>query len=104
MADEKGIKETSELLIAMGDLAVVAYKAHKALDPTRPVGEQVQAFAQALAAQIMTNPDVIADVKAAFDGIGEVPSELKDLDFSEAMQVVAVAGQQAAKAAAAVKG
>lgn len=102
MAGEFGTKETSEVINAMGDTAVVVYKAQKSARKADGSFD-VQALAAQLAAQLMGNPQVIDSLKAAFDGIKLVPSELKDLSLTEILQLATTAGLAATKASQAIK-
>ena len=96
-----GVKETGEVLTAAGDIAVICFKAHKAA--TGADGKiDVQKLGQGIATELMLNPVALADLKAAYENISDVPKEVKDLTFTEGLQLVAIAGAVAAKAAAAV--
>lgn len=97
MADEKGIKEITEVLDAAGALSVLIYKVQKEGGTASEIGQRI-------ALALMQNPDVIAKLKLAADGISEVPAEAKDLNMIEALQLVATAGKIAADCAAAIKG
>lgn len=102
MAEAYGIKETVELLAAAGDVAVVAYKAQKqATDPA--TGKiDIQKLGAALAALLMTSPEVIADLKAAADNISDVPKEIKDLSLLEGLQLATECGKISAKCVAGI--
>jgi hypothetical protein len=97
MADEKGIKEITEVLEAAGALSVLVYKVQKGGGTPSEIGQRI-------AIALMQNPDVITKLKVAADGIGEVPAEAKDLTMIEGLQLIAVAGKIAAECAVAVKG
>lgn len=97
MAEEKGIKEITEVLDAAGALSVLIYKAQKDGGPASEIGQRI-------ALALMQNPEVIAKLKLAADGISEVPAEAKDLNMVEALQLIATAGKIAADCAAAIKG
>jgi hypothetical protein len=88
-AELYGIEETKEVVTAMGDAAVVCRKAVKSVDETKPLGDQVQAFVTALVPVLMAKPQFIADFKAAFDNVGQVPSEIKDLSLLTEMPELA---------------
>jgi hypothetical protein len=98
MPEAYGIKETSEILKAAGDLAVVVYQAKKqATDDTGKL--DASKLGASIAASIMANPAILDDLKAAADNISDVPKELKDLSLGEIMQLVSVSGSVAAKCA-----
>lgn len=97
MAEEKGIKETVELLRAGKDVAVLVYRAQKG-------GGSAAEIAQRIVAGVMANPQIIQDLKEAFDGAGTVPSELTDLSFVETFQLLTEAGRLAQEAAQEIKG
>ena len=91
MAGEYGIKETLDVFRASQRLAVIVYKA-------RDGGGDAAQIANRMAMAIMANPQAIADLKAAFDGIATVPKEVSDLSFGEVMELVAECGKLAADA------
>jgi hypothetical protein len=94
-----GIKETGDVLTAAGDLAVIVYKAKK--EATGPDGRlDVSKLSQAIATELMMQPAVLDDLKAAADNVSDVPKELKDLSLAEVFQLLTVAGGVAAKCAA----
>lgn len=102
MADEYGIKETVDLFRAAGDVAVVVYKAQAAA--RGPDGKiDAQKLGTALAAAVMSNPQVIEDVKAAAEGIGDVPKEIKDLSLGEIFTLLGEAGKIAAACSEQIK-
>lgn len=94
--NNKGIKESLELLRAAKDLSVLVYKARKG-------GGTPSELAQRIAAGLIANPQTLDDLKVAADGINEVPAELKDLNLLEAFQFIAEAGKLAAEAAAEIQ-
>lgn len=81
MAESKGIKETTEVIVAFGDAAILVGGAIKTC------GKDPKAIAEYIAAELMKTPATIDDFKAAFEGIREVPAEVKDLSLSEIMQL-----------------
>ena len=91
-----GIKETVDVLDAMGSLSVLIYKAQKD-------GGSAQEIGQRIATALMTSPETINALKAAADGIKDVPAELKDLSLTEILQLLATAGKIAADCSAAIK-
>jgi len=84
MPEQKGIKETTELLVAMGSLAVVAAKAVKS-------GGSASDISTRIATQIVANPRLMLELKAAADNISEVPAEAKDLTVTESLELCTVA-------------
>lgn len=74
----EGIKETMEALQAVNALSIELFKAAK---DGLGVGDAVK---------IASNPEIIAKVVAAVEGVGKIPTELKDLDAIETQQLVAV--------------
>lgn len=96
MPELKGINDTVELLDASGEIAVIVYKAQKNAANASEVGTRIAAY-------IMAHPEVIAKLKAAADGISEVPAEIKDLSLVEILDLMSKAGAIAAKSAAAIK-
>jgi len=99
MAEGKpvGITNTVEVLDAAGALSVLIYKAQKGGGAASEIGQRI-------AAALISNPEVIAKLKLAADGISQVPEEAKDLDLSEVLTLVSKAGEIAAKCAAEIKG
>ncbi len=94
-----GIQNTEEMIVAMGDSAGVIYMAQKAA--RKPDGSiDFPLLGQNVAAQFMTNPALINDLKAAMDGAGEIPAELKDLTMLEGLQLAATCGKVATATAA----
>jgi hypothetical protein len=80
MSEQVGIKETKELLVALGDLGVVVAKAVKG-------GGQMTEISGRIAAAIVANPGLIAEVKAAADGIAQIPNEIRDLSLGEILEL-----------------
>ena len=102
MADAYGIKETVEFFAAAGVVAVVAYMAQK--QATGPDGKvDVQKLATALATLLMTNPQVITDLKAAAANISDVPKELCDLTLMEGLTLTSECGKIAARCVAEIR-
>lgn len=96
MPEEYGIKESVEVLEAMGDSSVLCFegvKAVKALADGASVAEKAQAFAQAIAAKVMTHPKYMDDFKKAFDQIELVPKEIRDLSFGEVIELATASGR-----------
>jgi hypothetical protein len=83
MSETKSIKETKELLRAMGDLAVVVAPAVKA-------GGDASAIASRIAAAVIANPALIESVKTAANGISEIPAEIKDLSLLDIIELCEV--------------
>jgi hypothetical protein len=79
--EEKGIKETKEALVAMGALAVVARLAY------REAGGDVTKFATGVGFSLLANPAAMEAVKAGFNGAGEITGEVKDLSWSEVLEL-----------------
>lgn len=98
-ANALGIEATTKLLKASGDIAVIVYRAQKS---ARKADGSIDtaALGSALAAQLMANPAAIDEIKAAASSVNQVPSEIKDLTFTEGLQLIGAAGGIAAKCAA----
>ncbi len=95
-------KETKELLVAAGDIAVVIFKAQKTARKSDG-SLDAQSFAQNIAAQLMTQPQVVDHLKAAFENVSAVPQEVKGLGMMGAFDLISTAGMVAARCAAAVQ-
>ena len=81
-----GIKETSDVLVAVNLLAVELIKLVK---------DGIQASdAAVLVAIISSNEPVKNALFAAFNNISAVPAEVKDLDVSEVVQLIVAQAQQ----------
>ena len=76
-----GIKETTEALVGMGALAVVARKAY------RDSGGDIAKFAAAFGTGIALDPVALGAVKDGFDGAGEILGEVKDLTLVEILEL-----------------
>jgi hypothetical protein len=74
----EGIKETTDVLVALNKLSVALIKAGK------------DGFQFSDAASLMANEELKAALLAAYDEISKVPAELKDLDVSEGIQLAMV--------------
>lgn len=75
-----GIKETNEILIAANEIGVLAVKRLK-----DGFGfDDFQAFYNAF----VNDAEFKAKLEAGFNGMGEVPAEIKDIDFVEGGQLV----------------
>jgi hypothetical protein len=83
MPEEVGIKETKELLVALGDISSVIAKAVKG-------GGTASEISSRIAAALIANPSLIEEVKAAADGISAIPSEIKDLTLGEVLELCEV--------------
>ena len=85
MAEQYGIKETSEALTGMRVLSVAGYKAMKVV----PEGEDwktpanLTRIGQEFARQLIANPEKAEKVKAGFDNAGQIVNEVKDLSIRE---------------------
>lgn len=89
------IKETSEVLEAMGDVGALLVK---------HIRDGVQATdGAAIAADLMMRPDVIASLKRAADGIQKVPAELGDVDAIEGHDLAIISLNNSKKVLTALK-
>lgn len=89
-------KDTKEMMTAGADMAVITYIAQR--DSRKPDGGlDIQKFAQSIAAQVMVNPQVVNDLKLAFDNAQGIPAEMKNMTLVDWVSLVAFAGQLAAK-------
>ena len=77
-----GIKETSEALAGINEVAILMATQFKD-------GVQFQDF-QTFYEAFMMNVDFKAKMQAAYENYQAIPSELKDIDLSEGMQLAAV--------------
>jgi len=96
MAEVTGIKETRELLTALGDLSAVVAKAVKP-------GGQASDIASRIAAAVVVNPTLIEEIKTAADGISSIPAELRDLSLGEILELCEVSLVTTRKALDALK-
>jgi hypothetical protein len=80
MSETVGIKETKELLTALGGLGVVAFKAVRA-------GGSATDISGRIAAAIMGDPGLLVEIKAAVDGSAQIPTELRDLSLGEILEL-----------------
>lgn len=95
MAEVAGIKETKELVVALGAIGPVLVKVLK---------DGVQATdAIALYNEIVANPAVKDAVLAAVDGIKLIPSELKDLSAVEIGELTVLGVQNTIELIKAIK-
>ena len=81
---KQGIKETQEMLVAVLKVAEV-------LGPILSDGFQAGADLSAVFAKFSSDDTLKAKVAAAADKANLVPSELKDLDLAEGLQLLTVA-------------
>lgn len=85
MADEVkakvGITATKEALVAAGALAVVSRKAY------RDCAGDMAKFPLAFGQEIMQSPEAVLAIKQAFGDAKQIPSELKDLDMMEGIEL-----------------
>jgi hypothetical protein len=96
MPETVGIQQTKELMVALGDLSAVVAKAVKA-------GGQASEIGSRIAADLVTSPTLVAEIKAAADGISEIPAEIKDLSIGESLELLQVSLATTQKALAALK-
>lgn len=92
---EKSVKETKEVLVAVGDLAVLLVEVLKD-------GVQIS-DALKIADALMKRPELLIELKAALDGIEEVPAELKDISLDEGIELAKVSAEIVKKVVAAAK-
>jgi hypothetical protein len=108
MADtgKYGIKDSAEIIKAMAESSVILYagvKAMKKLPDTATASEKAVALGQAVAAQVMLDPNAVQIFKDAFDGAGNAIKECQDLGLLEGTQLALVAGQAMVSAATRVQ-
>lgn len=75
-----GIKETNEILIAANEVGLLAVKRLKD-------GFGFDDF-QAFYAAFVNDAEFKAKLQAGWENMGEVPTEIKDIDFAEGGQLV----------------
>lgn len=96
MAEELGIAQTEELLVGMTEVAILVAQAVK-------VGGKPNDIAASIAAAVVSNPEAIAALKRAVDGIGQVPAELRDISLPEALRLCEISLVNVRRALAALK-
>lgn len=89
MGEVKGIQESKEALIGMMEVSLVL--AHVLKD-----GAQLGDIA-AVWARIASDKDLREKMKKALDDIGQVPSEIADLDLQEGLDLAMLLGSYAPK-------
>lgn len=82
MSETHSIKETKEAIL--GVVALGAFVALRAKD-----GLQLD-DAVALVGKLTSDPEFMAKLKSAIDGIDKVPAEVKDLQFAEIIELAAL--------------
>ena len=85
----KDIKETKELIEAMGEAAVVGKKISK-LIKEHGVGPMLLVALKDIA-------DALPEIQEGIEGIKEVPAELKDLEESEVLEIIGALYNEAKK-------
>ena len=81
MSEEKvGIKETKEVLIALMQLSAILAESFKD-------GVQAHDFAEIIV-KFQANPELQAKFMAAYSDINKIPSEVKDIDVAEGIDLV----------------
>ena len=84
MEEQKlGIKETKEALVGVNELSVALIQQFK--DGFQPVADVSELYAK-----LAANPEVSSKLMAAYQDIGKVPAEVKDLDLAEGLELAAV--------------
>ena len=73
------IQESQEALIAVNSLAILLIKQFRD-------GIQLTDFVE-LYAKILSNAEVKEKMQAAYEGVSKIPSEMKDIDFREIIQL-----------------
>lgn len=91
-----GINETKEVLIGANEVAILMIKLLKD-------GVQLGDFEQ-IYMNMMQNSEFRAKVLTAYEGVSQVPAEIKDLDLSEGVELVLVQASYVPKLVAAVAG
>lgn len=86
---EKGIKETKELIEAMGEAAVLGKKISKLL--------KEHGVSPMLLAAISDIADALPEIQEGIEGVKEVPAELKDLEESEVLEIIGALYSEAKK-------
>lgn len=100
MSGTYGIKETKEVVTAMKQASIVSYKSIvKNADGSINYASSGSAFAT----QLMLNPTIQADMKAAIENIGDVTKEIKDLQWGEAAELAAHCATEIKAASDAIK-
>ena len=99
MAGTHGVRETSELLMAMKEISLCVLKAKQEADKK---GSGVKGIGTELVPILMGNPLALAVIQNGLAGASDVPKELKDLQFSEIAELLKVAGECVNAAAAAI--
>lgn len=90
-----GIKETSELLVGVNEVALVVVK-----NFGKGVVGEFEAFYQ----KLTSDPDFKAKVGAAYDNYQAIPGEIGDLDLSEGVSLVVLQASYVPKIVAALHG
>ena len=85
----KDIKETKELIVAMGEAAVVGKKISKLLKE-HGVGPMLLVAIKDIA-------DALPEIQEGIEGVKEVPSELKDLEEGEVLEIIGALYNEAKK-------
>ena len=80
MSEERGIKETKEMMKAINELAMFLIDRFKD-------GVQMADFVKFYSAMMMDS-EMKAMVKKAYDGYEAIPAELKDIDLEEASELI----------------
>jgi len=100
MAEQYGVKETKELLTGMRAMSVVGFRAFKSV----PEGEDwktpanLARIGQEFTRVLMSDPVKVAEAQAAFENVGEVPAEIRDLSIREGVDIGITAVQEVQKA------
>jgi hypothetical protein len=105
MADT-GIKDSVEVVKAMGEAAVVMYRAvtaMKALPPETATPEKIKTLAQSVAGQLMSNPESVKIFEDAFKDVGNVLAEMRGLGLATGAQLALTCGQVIVDAATRVQ-
>lgn len=85
----RDIEQTKELIVAIVSIVAVAIKYFGD-------GIQVTDFANA-ATELLTDKDVREKILRAFDGLSEIPQELRDLDIAEIIELLVTAVKESGK-------
>ena len=91
-----GIKETKEAIIGVNELSLVLIKHLKD-------GAQLTDIS-AVVEEIKNNPELLAKLQAAKDGIDQVPAEAKDISLVEGGELLMAQVSYVPKIIAALKG
>lgn len=85
----RDIEQTKELIVAIIGIIAVAIKYFRD-------GIQVSDFAN-IATELLTDKDFREKILRAFDGLSEIPQELRDLDIAEIIELLVASVKESGK-------